>query len=204
MLEKFLYACPECKTFDALHTAKNRPTACSSCGAEFSFDGRRNLVSSKTKRARTLHQWYEEINRLRLTDERGAPPGFQKKEGEVFRTTSKKAELFREEPAGMFRGHGNLRARLYPFKKIDVGTLSLTNLRLVFTGEKTHDIGLGELSSVTIESHMVITNTKRGHAFSFEFLEESGKKWEDLIRHEVDDFYPGKRVVEYQPRIIFG
>ena len=128
---------------------------------------------------------------------------FPKTSGEKLLAKSKDAELFMEVPAGMFHGFKGIRARLYKFEKIEDGVLYLSNKRLLFRGKKDHEIRLSDLASITIESHMVITDTKKGHAYSFEFSHESGKKWEDLIRAEVTEFYRGKKIREFHPRITF-
>ena len=74
---------------------------------------------------------------------------------------------------------------------------------MLFHGIKDYEIGLEELSSVTIESHAIMMNTKRGYALSISFVRESGKKWEDYIRRAVQEFHGKKKIAEYHPRITF-
>ncbi|MBN1574452.1 MAG: hypothetical protein JW984_14740 [Deltaproteobacteria bacterium] len=203
MLEKFFYACPECGEFDAIMTDDQDAVSCTKCGANYYFDDKYNLVSEKggKKKTRTLAEWYESIRGKKLKEIKD--DSFPRIEGEKLFARSKRAELFQEVPAGIFKGFKGIRAKLYKFKKIDEGNLYLSNRRLLFIGQGEHSIGLDELSSCTIESHMVIVNTKRGHAFSFEFLEESGKKWEDIIRDKLVEFYGVKKIREFQPKIAF-
>jgi hypothetical protein len=203
MLEKFLYICPRCKTYDSLETDDSGKTSCQNCGALFQFadDFRLSVKAGKGEEKKVLGEWYEKIRRVK-------PPGFTddafpKGKGETPVAKSGRAELFQEFPAGMFHGFKTIRARLFRFKKIDEGIVYLTNRRLLIRGERDHEIGLGELASITIESHMVIMNTTRGYAYYLEFFDESGKKWEDLIRDQVSAFYKGKRIREFHPNITF-
>ena len=203
MLEKFLYLCPECREFDALMTDDQEAVSCTNCGANYYFDDEYNLVSEKggKKKTKTLAEWYKGIRKEKLKEM--VDDSFPAAKGERLFAKSGRAELFQETPAGIFKGFKGIRAKLYKFRKIDEGNLYLSNKRLFFSGKGEHSIGLDELSSCTIESHMVIVNTKRGHAFSFEFLEGSGKKWEDIIRDKVVEFYGLKEIREFQPRIAF-
>lgn len=203
MIEKFLYVCPKCGTYDSIKTDEKEKISCSSCKTAYRFTKDFKLTSEKKgkKETHSLKGWYEKIKDL-------SPPepkddSFPSTPGERLRARSKDAEMFMELPAGMFHGYKGIRARLYKFEKIEDGILYLSNKKLLFRGKKDHEIKLSELASITIESHMVITNTKRGHAYYFEFSRESGKKWEDLIRAEVAEFYKGKKIREFHPNITF-
>jgi hypothetical protein len=204
MLEKFLYLCPECETVDAVKTAKNGDIACVSCGAMFRFDENFDLVTEKDGKSETssLHQVYLSIRGKGLG--KVETRDIDLDDGETVLAVSDTAELFRETPAKMFWGYKTISARLFKFKKIDTGNLYLTNKRIVFVGEQVTDIDLRELTSATIESHMVITNTRRGYAYSYEFLTESGKKWEDFIREALKGVYSDRTIDEFQPRITFA
>jgi hypothetical protein len=203
MLEKFLYRCPVCMDEESIHTQKDGGIVCQSCGADFSYteDYRLRIKQGTKEEVKTLREAYEKIagGRLVKADDRGFTP----RGGEVLWAKSSRAELFMERTGGVFKGYGRIRAQLFRFSLIDAGNLFLTNKRLLFSGTKEYEIGLDELSSVTIESHNVLMNTKRGYAFSISFTNESGKKWEDYIRHAVRDYYKGKVIKEYHPRITF-
>ena len=203
MLEKFLYICPGCSKLDALKTGDDGMVLCQNCGMNFHFDDDYNLVSeNKGKRKeKTLREWYKIIRKVKI--EEIEEESFPKMKGEKLFAKSKRTELYQEFPFKVFKGYKKIRAQLYKFKRIDEGSLYLSNKRLLFVGKKEYSIGLNELSSCTIESHMVIINTKRGYAFSFEFLEESGKKWEDIIRDKLVEFYKVKGIREFQPKIAF-
>ena len=203
MIEKFLYVCPKCKSYDSIFTDEKGKISCGSCKTTYSFTKDFKLASEKggKKETHSLNEWYEKIKDIPPPEPKDG--SFPKTSGEKLRAKSKEAELFMELPAGMFHGYKGIRARLYRFEKIEDGILYLSNKRLLFRGKKDHEIKLEELASITIESHMVITNTKRGHAYYFEFSHESGKKWEDLIRAEVAEFYKGKKIREFHPRITF-
>jgi DNA-directed RNA polymerase subunit RPC12/RpoP len=203
MLEKFLYLCPKCETVDALNTAKNGEIACKNCGTRFYFDDNYDLVMEKdgTSETKSLNQVYLSIRGKGLGESKTGDIDLA--DGETLLAVSDTAELFQEMPAKMFRGYKTISALLFKFEKIDTGKLYLTNRRIVFIGEKVTDIDLAELTSATIESHMVITNTRRGYAYSYEFLNESGKKWEDFIREALTKLYRDKTIDEFQPRITF-
>jgi len=203
MLEKYLYICPGCKQLDVLKTVDDGIVLCQNCGMNFQFDDDFKLVSkNKGKReTKTLTELYEIIRKVKIGEIE--EKSFPKMKGEKLFAKSKTAELFQEVPFKVLKGYKGIRAQLYKFKKIDEGNLYLSDKRLLFIGKKEHSIGIEELSSCTIESHMVIINTKRGYAFSFEFLEESGKKWEDIIRDKVVEFYGVKGIREFQPKIAF-
>jgi len=203
MIEKFLYKCPVCMAEESIESAKGGDAACRKCGARFSFteDYRLAVTAGKKQSTMTLREAYEKIRGGGLTER--SDEAFTPKKGERLWAASGRAELFREEKAGMFRGYKNIGAQLYRFSLIDTGNLYLTSRRLFFHGTRDYEIGLEELSSVTIESHVIMLNTKRGYAFSVSFPRESGKKWEDYIRKAVDAFYRPKKIAEYHPRITF-
>jgi hypothetical protein len=203
MIEKFLYRCPVCLAEESIETKKSGEITCRACQAAYSYteDYRLRVESRGTERIMTLREAYEAIsseNPPRVTDDAFVP-----KKGEILWAKSNVAELFQERTAGIFRGYKKIRAQLYRFSLIDTGNLYLTSRRLFFHGTRDYEIGLEEISSVTIESHTIMLNTKRGYAFSISFPRESGKKWEDYIRKAVGDFYGKKRIAEYHPRITF-
>jgi hypothetical protein len=203
MIEKFLYKCPVCMAEESIGTAKGGDAACRKCGARFSYteDYRLEVTAGNTKQTITLREAYEKIRGGGLTAR--SDEAFTPKKGECLWAASNRAELFQEEKAGMFRGYKKIRAQLFRFSLIDTGNLYLTSRRLFFHGTRDYEIGLEELSSVTIESHAIMLNTKRGYALSVSFPHESGKKWEDYIRKAVQNFYGKKMIAEYHPRITF-
>jgi len=203
MIEKFLYKCPVCMAEESIETQKSGDIACRACGARFSYtdDYQLTITTGNKRQTMTLRQAYEIIRGPKfsgITD-----PEFTPKKGERLWAKSSRAELFQESEAGIFRGYKKIRAQLYRFSLVDAGNLYLTNKRLVFSGTRDYEIGLEELSSVTIESHAIMMNTKRGYALSISFARESGKKWEDYIRKAVQEFHGKKRIAEYHPRITF-
>jgi ribosomal protein L37AE/L43A len=203
MIEKFLYRCPACLAEESIETRTDGIIACRQCGARFSYtEDYRLVIATGTKSETvTLREAYERISAKAPTPR--SDDGFSPRKGERLWAASNRAELFQEREAGMFRGYRNIRARLYRFALIDTGNLYLTDRRLFFRGTRDYEIGLEELASVTIESHAIMLNTKRGYAFSVSFPHESGKKWEDYIRRAVQDYYGKRRIMEYHPRITF-
>lgn len=203
MIEKFLYRCPVCMAVESIETGKSGDVVCRECGARFSYteDYQLAVTTANESKIMTLREAYESIRRGRL---RGATDAaFTPKKGEQLWAASSRAELFQERKAGMFRGYKKIRAQLYRFSLLDTGNLYLTNKRLLFHGTRDYEIGLEELSSVTIESHAIMMNTRRGYALSISFSHESGKKWEDYIRRAVQEYYGKRQIAEYHPRITF-
>ncbi len=203
MLEKFLYKCPLCLAQESIVTDKGGDIRCRKCGAVYSYteDYRVKVASAGREEIMTLREAYERIAASGVP--KAQDDGFTPEKGEVLWAKSNRAELFFEQKAGVFRGYKRIRAQLFRFSLIDTGNLYLTNRRLFFRGTKEYEIGLEELSSVTIESHNVLMNTKRGYAVSVSFPNESGKKWEDYIRRVVQEFYGNRKVKEFHPRITF-
>jgi hypothetical protein len=203
MLEKFLYKCPACLAQESIVTGKDGTITCRKCGAVYSYtdDYRLRVKAAGREKTMTLREAYEKVAASDIT--KAPDDGFKPEKGEVLWAKSDRAELFFEQKAGVFRGYKRIRAQLFRFSLIDTGNLYLTSRRLLFRGTKEYEIGLEELSSVTIESHTVLMNTKRGYAVSVSFPNESGKKWEDYIRRAVREFYGKRRVREFHPRITF-
>jgi hypothetical protein len=203
MIEKFLYRCPICMAEESIETGTDGAIACRACHAVYSYteDFRLRVRSGNTERIMTLREAYEKISSAKLTGLKD--DAFVPKKGEVLWAKSSVAELFQEHTAGIFKGYKKIRAQLYRFALIDSGNLYLTSRRLFFQGTRDYEIGLEELSSVTIESHTIMMNTKRGYALAISFSRESGKKWEDYIRKAVREFYGSRKIAEYHPRITF-
>ncbi|MBN2223808.1 MAG: hypothetical protein JW765_03940 [Deltaproteobacteria bacterium] len=203
MIEKFLYKCPICMAEESIETQKNGDISCRACGARFAYteDYQLSITTGSEKQTMTLREAYETIYGGQFP--RPADDAFTRRKGEILWAKSSRAKLFQEQKAGIFRGYKKIRAQLYRFSLIDAGNLYLTNKRLLFHGIKDYEIGLEELSSVTIESHAIMMNTKRGYALSISFVRESGKKWEDYIRRAVQEFHGKKKIAEYHPRITF-
>ncbi len=84
-------------------------------------------------------------------------------------------------------------------------SLTLFRNRLFFQGvSQNTSIPFESISAVTIESNTVIVDRKDGPTLYFDFLEESGKKWEDCIQKAIAEFYHPADIVEFCPKIRFS
>jgi 1-acyl-sn-glycerol-3-phosphate acyltransferase len=57
---------------------------------------------------------------------------------------------------------------------------------------------------VTIESNTVIVVSKGFGVLFFDFLEESGKKWEDCIQKAIAGYYGPDEIVEFYPKLLLA
>lgn len=184
MIHDLLYRCPLCGAFDWLE--KNR---CRSCGASFEMEGRSrariNGVSAP------LAEWYARVSAFDL------PAG----QGGVIRKC-RRVTLSAEAVSGMYKGFAGITAYHFTRAPLDTGELALREDRLDFTGVSARlSIPLGDILSLTIESNtLIVVDRVRGPLF-FDFLQESGKMWEDLLRKSLLRHYGGEEIAEFFPRI---
>ena len=98
-----------------------------------------------------------------------------------------------------------MHAVLHGSEPADAGSLTLFRNRLFFQGASQNtSIPFESISAVTIESNTVIVDRKDGPTLYFDFLEESGKKWEDCIQKAIAEFYHPADIVEFCPKIRFA
>jgi hypothetical protein len=63
---------------------------------------------------------------------------------------------------------------------------------------------LGDIQGVQISSGAVQVTLERGRLYQFEFVDDSAKRWEDLLCLALSRFYSesGRRVIEFKPRVV--
>ena len=188
MITALLYRCPVCGKFDWF--ADNQ---CVSCGAEVDASSRTQI--SLNGQRESIAYWYDRVYSFALpaADDTGVI------------LKSRQIRLSLEQAVEPYKGLGGITATHVTTRPIDEGVLSLTENSLVFTGikeEKT--IPFDSISSVTIESNTVIVVSKGFGVLFFDFLEESGKKWEDCIQKAIAGYYASEEIVEFYPKLLFS
>lgn len=142
----------------------------------------------------TIAYWYDKIKSFSLPESTT---------GSILE--SKTILLSEDTRDGMYKGLSGITSTLFKRRLLDKGVLSLSADRLVFVGNSIkRDIPLHKITSVTIESNTVIVVLKGGNALFFDFIEESGKKWEDFIRQAITNYFSKEKIVEFYPRIRFA
>lgn len=186
MITRLIYRCPLCGRYDWL-----AGDTCRGCGARVDRIGRTDVTINGERRS--IAHWYDCVLAFDSTAD---------SDGSLM--ASGRVRLSEEVALGMYRGLGGMRAVHYGRRPKDAGRLRLTRKRLVFSGEKgDRETALADIVSLTIESNTVIVVPRKKPALFFDFLEESGKKWEDVLRRVLDDIYAPRRVAEYFPRLRF-
>jgi 1-acyl-sn-glycerol-3-phosphate acyltransferase len=186
MIADLLYRCPACGAFNWL-----RESQCIHCGSTVDVHSRTEI--SVNGQRRNISHWYQQVMSfaLPLTDK-----------GIILE--SKKIRVAKEVASCLFKGYEGVTATHYIREPIDEGVLTLFDNRLVFSGSDEKNIPFELVTSVTIESNTVIVVSRKYGPLFFDFLEESGKKWEDCIRKAIAEYHNPKKILEYYPRIRFS
>ncbi len=162
---------------------------CVSCQTQFNIISR-SLVSVGGD-TQPISFWYHKIRSFDL------PPATS---GTIMK--SAQVKYSREAQEGIYRGFAGITAIHFTRQPIDTGTMSLNEASLTFSGKALSiEIPFQEIASLTIESNTVIVVSKEHGPLFFDFLEESGKKWEDCIQKVLQQHYAPDEIVEYYPRI---
>lgn len=186
MIGDLLYRCPSCGAFDWLEHDR-----CRSCRIQLRMVSR-SLIDLGGE-VRPLSYWYGKVLGF---DPPPAEGGVIMKSGRV--------RLSREAQEGMYRGFAGITAYHFTRAPVDTGMLTLRGDGLSFSGATgAVDVPLGRLRGATIESNTVIIISADHGPLFIDFLEESGKKWEDLIRISLQKHHAPEKILEYYPRIRF-
>lgn len=186
MITDLLYRCPACGAFNWL-----RDSSCIHCASTFEVHSRTEI--SVNGQRKNIADWYQKVMSfaLPLTDK-----------GIILE--SKKISIAKEVASCVFKGYAGVTATHYIREPIDEGVLTLFDNRIVFLGSDEINIPFELITSVTIESNTVIIVSRKYGPLFFDFLEESGKKWEDCIRKAILQFHHPKKILEFYPRIRFS
>jgi 1-acyl-sn-glycerol-3-phosphate acyltransferase len=187
MIGDLLYRCPLCGAFDWIEHDH-----CVSCSADVRILSRTQVAIGG--QVQPLSHWYARI----LTHDLPAA-------GDGVIMKSAQVRLSREAQEGMYWGFAGITAFHFTRAAIGTGRLSLTEKGLTFHGHSgTLDIPLDHILGATIESNTVIIISRQHGPLFFDFLEESGKKWEDLIRKSLQRHHEPREILEFYPRVRFG
>ncbi len=187
MISKLIYRCPACSGFDWLQGDR-----CVHCGASVREE-HQSLLTINNRRA-TIAHWYDRVLAFDL------PAG---KNGLIFESGNVK--LHKEKFRQRYAGPGGVAAILYSREFVDRVSAVLFRDRIELAGKKrVLTIPFATLLSVTIESNVIIVVDRTLGPLFLEFLQDSGKKWEDGIRRALVDYKKPAEIVEFFPRIILG
>ncbi|HHO75705.1 MAG TPA: 1-acyl-sn-glycerol-3-phosphate acyltransferase, partial [Deltaproteobacteria bacterium] len=184
MITDILYRCPLCGGFDWLTDSR-----CALCSASIDILSRSEI--SINNQPRSIAYWYDKVLGFDLP----APAG-----GIIMK--SRRVRLSKEVEKDVYKGFSGVIATQYTRAYADEGILSLKENALLFTGgSQSITIDFGRILGVTIESNTIILISRDHGALFLDFLEESGKKWEDCIRKILIRYFSGNNIVEFYPRI---
>jgi len=187
MISDLIYRCPACQSFKWFQEDR-----CIHCHASIDVHSRSHISVNNKKE--TIAYWYDRILSFDFPENDN---------GEILK--SGKVGFAKEAESGLYKGFEGMTAVFYVREKIDEGQLTLFKDRLKFSGpENKTTISIDSIASVTIESNTVIVVSRQQGPLFFDFLEESGKKWEDCIKKAVSDFCAPEKILEYFPRIRFA
>ena len=187
MITQILYRCPACGGFDWLERGR-----CRHCHVPVAVLSRKEVAVNG--RSGSIAHWYAKVKAQALPE---GPDGVVLESGPI--------RLSRETQEGCFKGLSGVHAVLHGREPLDTGAVTLYRDRLLFQGASLNKtISFERISAVTIESNTVIVDRKDGRTLYFDFLKESGKKWEDCIQKAIAGFYLPADIVEFCPKIRFA
>lgn len=187
MITNILYRCPACGGFEWLEQER-----CRHCHVLVEVLSRKEVAVNG--QPGSIAFWYAKVKAHALPE---GSDGLILKSGPI--------RLSREIQEGRFKGLSGVHAILHGREHMDEGNMILFRDKLEFQGASLKkNILLENISAVTIESNTVIVDRRHGRTLYFDFLEESGKKWEDCIQKAIAEFYHPARIVEFCPKIRFG
>ena len=187
MITNILYRCPECGGFEWLEQGR-----CRHCHVLVAVLSRKEVAVNG--QPGSIEFWYARVKAHAL------PKGL---DGMILK--SGPIRLSCETLEGRFKGLSGVHALRHGRELVDTGGLILYGNRLLFQGASMKkEIPFRNISAVTIESNTVIVDRKDGRTLYFDFLKESGKKWEDCIQQAIAEFYLPADIVEFCPKIRFA
>lgn len=200
-IRDLLWACPLCRTQDALRPG-GRDEVCASCGARLRrARGAEIEVTPVGGRPIQRHaaEWAAELPPVRLPDEEQGSPG----DAEYRRSPAVARFVVRLEPV---RAGGRYLGRVERFGPPVDGTLVLTARALTFTpvGGEPHVWPLEAIAAVQPSSGALQVRVRKGPVVLFRFGEASVRLWEETIQAALRRHYhvTGRgEIVEFQPRV---
>ena len=199
-IQHLLYRCPRCGHDPT--TATSRGARCESCGTTFE-QGRGAVVF-----VRSLDGEVEETSACVLID------AIDKLGGPASRATDEAGAFSYEAEVAVTSGNRHQsvwwKGRVLGFfeRISDRGdaTLRLDGAEVIVTcaGQEPLVWHLGNIHAIQVSSRAIQLNIKDVGLYQMEFLSDSPKRWEDLIKAALTHFYSalGQEVVEFQPKIV--
>ena len=186
MITDLIYRCPLCGGFDWLESG-----SCIFCNAHVDLISRSHIsINGDTQ---PISDWYRKVLSFDLPD---------KADGSVLK--SNLVNLSREVQNGPYKGFGGIFAIHFTRRTVDTGTVTMYKTSLTFSGKALSiEIPFQKITSMTIESNTIIVVSSEHGPLFFDFLEESGKKWEDFFQKALRKFHAPEEIVEFYPRIRF-
>lgn len=186
MITDILYRCPLCGGFDWLGSGR-----CTLCHGEVQVLSRSEVSVNGEKN--TIGHWYDKIRSFDLPSD---------DTGTILK--SSRVILSRETTRGIFRGFAGVVATHFTRAASDEGSFILKTGEIIYTGGKeAFTLPFDDLCGVTIESNTIILISRGQGILFFDFQDESGKKWEDLIRKALEVHHLPGKIVEFYPRLKF-
>jgi len=188
MIDRLLYRCPAC---DAAHWLE--AGRCRRCKVAVRVTDDRGGVVVDGRSAPVRH-WYAAL--------RSRPP---QPDAAGILLHSRAVALAREARRSAYRGRAGLAGPHFGRTPIGRGRLTLQRRTLtVHTPSGSWELDLGRLTAVTIESNTVIVVSADHGPLFFDFLEESGKRWEDALQAALAHYWQPRRILEFCPRTRFA
>ena len=198
-IHHMLYRCPRCG-HDPLEGHKAR-AACPGCRTCFEQGRGATLIVRPPDGPTEV----TDASRLLATVEERGGPGVRTNEGQE--VLVREAEI----RFGVVQGHDVIRWRgmVFGFSERVVWkgerVLTLEGEALTVSGDGgVFSWGLSEIRGVQISSRALQITLRGSRMNQFEFIDDSPKRWEDLICTALSRFYArsGRSVVEFKPRIV--
>ena len=180
-LNRVIYRCPSCRTFDSLRVSGGISLECRSCGSRFDVTPEYR-IQCPGEDARTIGQVYRQI---KITAEDLKPRNPESESLPFAFLDSSEKGFAQSGPCTFFEEEG------IQFRKRGSGRLWLTSLRLVWAGDSMKtEIPLSEISSVTVESNRKLQVYERASNALFQtvFETESALKWQDWLSESAQAF----------------
>ena len=217
-IHHMLYRCPRCG-HDPLEGRKGR-AKCSSCGTRFE-QGRGSLILMRPPQgpveeasATSLIADLEKMGGAGTGRERGTGSSGERllREARVAFGTAGGYDVIRwwGEVIGFserisWKGKGLIRLEGESLTFTPNGEAAVRGGGVdPDTGGEEFSCLLGDIRGIQISSGAVQVTLERGQLYQFEFVDDSAKRWEDLLCLALRRFYreEGRSVIEFKPRVV--
>ncbi len=187
MIRDLLWGCVVCRATESLRLT-DRIEQCEKCGAQYRRTNGAQIavsVAGQGIETRNAAEWTAQLPPV-------APEGA--------------AECLLRAAVGDLKvgGYGEYLGRVEQFGPFRFGVLSLTGDTLRFEareGEGSFAWSLGELTAVQPSSTALQIKARRQPVVSIKFVNSSSRLWEERLQVALRQYYKGRDIIEFQPRI---